>query len=165
MIINGSLKWFCTKKGYGFIQSEANPDAMIIHERLPYVTLPIGSEVTVEAIDNRGKLFVDRILSIDRLPPVRLPPCEVSRWYSGTIKWWSVHAQHGWIAVPGMRRDIYINDRVRRDCGLWRPKAGMQVNVRFTEDERGPFTVALKVEPQNFAKLIEIPEPKMEVVE
>ena len=58
-MINGKIKWFNPKKGYGFIQNEKEEKDIFLHvsalEEAGIDTLQEGEAVSYEIGENRGK--------------------------------------------------------------------------------------------------------------
>ena len=57
--MRGTVKWFNSTKGYGFIQPEGGGKDVFVHisavERAGLSTLTEGAKVTFDIVDNRGK--------------------------------------------------------------------------------------------------------------
>ena len=50
-LVNGSVKWFSDKKGYGFIEQENGPDVFVHHSNISgqgFKSLKEGDKVTFE---------------------------------------------------------------------------------------------------------------------
>lgn len=60
---NGTVKWFSTTKGYGFIQPEDGGQDVFVHitavERSGISNLAEGQRVSYELATNRGKTSAD----------------------------------------------------------------------------------------------------------
>ena len=56
---NGTVKWFNTTKGYGFIQPEEGGKDVFVHisalQEAGIQDLPDGTKVTFEVVEQRGK--------------------------------------------------------------------------------------------------------------
>lgn len=71
--INGRVKWFDIKKGYGFIQNCEGDDEYFIHHAhlttsLQFSTLYDGEYVSFKVIDEDGKKMADDVKGIGRGP-------------------------------------------------------------------------------------------------
>jgi CspA family cold shock protein len=63
---NGTVKWFNTAKGYGFIQPQGGGDKdVFVHisavERAGLTTLNEGQVVEFEVVENRGKSSAENL--------------------------------------------------------------------------------------------------------
>jgi len=61
----GTVKWFNTAKGYGFIQPQGGGKDVFVHisavERAGLTTLNEGQVVEFEVVDNRGKSSAENL--------------------------------------------------------------------------------------------------------
>ena len=61
----GTVKWFNSQKGYGFIQPQAGGKDVFVHisavERAGLSTLNEGQSVQYELVENRGKTSAENL--------------------------------------------------------------------------------------------------------
>jgi CspA family cold shock protein len=66
---NGTVKWFNTTKGYGFIQPERGGEDVFVHisavEKANLRTLNEGQRLSFELTENRGKTSATNLSVID----------------------------------------------------------------------------------------------------
>jgi cold shock protein len=62
---SGKVKWFDTKKGYGFIQPSGGGKDVFVHisavERAGLTTLDEGQPIEYELVSNRGKSAAENL--------------------------------------------------------------------------------------------------------
>lgn len=61
----GTVKWFNTTKGYGFIQSDNGGEDAFVHittlKQSGYETLQEGQKISFDSLDNHGRLAATNI--------------------------------------------------------------------------------------------------------
>ncbi len=64
----GSIKWFNSQKGYGFIKPDNNSKDVFVHitqlEKIGLKSLPDGQRVTFDYYDDRGRIAAGNITLI-----------------------------------------------------------------------------------------------------
>ena len=66
---NGTVKWFSSEKGYGFIQQEGGPDVFVHHSAIQgsgFKTLNDGERVEFDVVDDRdGRSRASDVVRLD----------------------------------------------------------------------------------------------------
>jgi CspA family cold shock protein len=64
-MLRGTVKWFNTEKGYGFITPETGERDVFVHisavQRAGLTTLKENQAVTFETVTNRGKIAAENL--------------------------------------------------------------------------------------------------------
>lgn len=66
--VQGSVKWFSSEKGYGFITQESGPDVFVHHTAIAgdgFKTLAEGERVEFEIVDSPKGPKADNVTRID----------------------------------------------------------------------------------------------------
>ena len=155
-LVCGSIKWFDTAKGFGFILSDAGGPDILLHANVlrnfGQGSVADGARIEVYVIATaRGRQAVD-IVSIQQPESVGLAlvedispevaasipslPIEPAR-----VKWFDKGKGFGFANVFGRSEDIFIHIEVLRQSGLAELQPAEAVGLRIIDGKRGRMAV------------------------
>lgn len=155
-LVRGSVKWFDTTKGFGFIIADAGGPDILLHANVlrnfGQGSVADGAviEVRVQATA-RGKQAVEVVsiqqaetsglMLIDDLSPevaASIPglPIEPAR-----VKWFDKGKGFGFANVFGKPEDVFIHIEVLRQSGLAELQPAEAVGLRIIDGKRGRMAV------------------------
>lgn len=158
----GTVKWFDTAKGYGFIVPDDGSADVLLHHSVLQDTgrrsLPEGTVVECEAVHRQKGLQVIRVLNFDTSNAVAetaIHPVHRARHYrvpeaqgefmDATVKWFNRARGYGFISQGEESQDIFIHMEVLRRNGIDDMLPGQAVRVRIGDTEKGPQVVDIEI--------------------
>jgi len=158
--INGSIKWFDSVKGYGFISSEDDKGDILVHfsvlKDIGRRMLPEGTTVRCLSADRpKGRQAV-KILDFDLTTAVgtdmESEPLEImaidvddTEFVSATVKWFNRIRGYGFVNRGDGGEDVFIHMELLRKYGVDHLVPGQSVVVAVEDGERGLVVKAIKI--------------------
>ncbi len=154
--VRGTVKWFDTAKGFGFITPLDGPNDAFLHlsvlREAGYEELQPGATVLCQLLRRAKGLQVTRIIEVDAstAQPVSRPPRDegdrafeqppnpAGDFVDATVKWFNPDKGYGFISEAEHERDVFIHMVTLRRSGMTRLQAGQNVQVRIAEGPKGP---------------------------
>ena len=148
----GTVKWFDTTKGYGFIEPEDNSPDVFVHasavERAGLGTLREGDVVRYESRPGRnGKESAEdlsRLAASGHAPPdygdPSGPPPRVGGTQVGTVKWFNTTKGFGFIAPDDGSPDAFVHISAAERAGLGTLREGQRVSYELRPGRNGKFS-------------------------
>ena len=148
----GTVKWFNTTKGYGFIEPEDGSGDVFVHasavERAGLGTLREGDRVRYESRPGRnGRESAEdlsRLEAADRAPTrheeFHGPPSGVGATRVGTVKWFDTAKGFGFIAPDDGSPDSFVHISAVERAGLGTLREGQRVNYELRPGRNGKFS-------------------------
>lgn len=147
-LITGTVKWFDTVKGYGFIVPDNGmPDVMLhvtcLHQS-GYQIAHEGSRLTVEALQYGRGLRAHRLVSMDEstalknshAPSTHVTVVPTSGFERATVKWFNQLKGYGFLERTG-EPDIFVHAETLQRCGVVNLQLNQSVLVRFGRGPKG----------------------------
>jgi CspA family cold shock protein len=135
------VRWFSTKRGYGFVVPEDGKGDILLHVNellafgLPSVAEGARILVHVEATA-RGER-VAKVLDV-RPPGPQEPPPAAGPLEPARVRWFDRDRGFGFVNVYGRREDVFLHMATLREFGFGAVAEGDAILVRVTEGPNGP---------------------------
>jgi CspA family cold shock protein len=155
-LVRGSVKWFDTVKGFGFIVADSGGPDILLHSNVlrnygqgsvadgalieVYVQATARGKQAVEILTIRqpegGGLALVEDLSPEVAASIPSLPIEPAR-----VKWFDKGKGFGFANVFGRSEDVFIHIEVLRQSGLAELQPSEAVGLRVIEGKRGRMAV------------------------
>lgn len=158
--VNGSIKWFDSAKGYGFISPDDDKGDILVHfsilKDIGRRTLPEGAGIKCLSADRpKGRQAV-KILEFDlstavgpdmenvalEFPISEMDDCD---FVEATVKWFNRIRGYGFVNRGDGGQDVFIHMELLRKYGVDHLIPGQQVTVAVDDGERGLVVKAIKI--------------------
>ena len=148
----GTVKWFDTTKGYGFIEPEDNSPDVFVHasavERAGLGTLREGDRVRYEPQPGRnGKESAENLSHLGgadhaptRHPEPSGPPPTAGGTQVGTVKWFNTTKGFGFIAPDDGSADAFVHISAAERAGLGTLREGQRLSYELRPGRNGKFS-------------------------
>lgn len=156
VVVEGRVKWFDHRRGFGFIVSDVHASDILLHANtlldFGWSTIAEGVELRFYVDQMNGGIKVREIVSIGSGPPVRFlsgDECEPLNpdvlehlpVLPARVKWIDVAKGYGFVNVFGNGEDVFLHLDVLRAAGVSCFSAGEAIALRMMRGARGLIAV------------------------
>jgi cold shock protein len=142
---SGTLSWFNSRKGYGFMAADDGDSDVFIHiSALRAAGLshaPEGTRMICEIQMAGGRLRALRILHIEQ----PRPRASEAGWARATVKWFNRPRGFGFVTRGEVTEDIFVHMELLRRCGIAELVTGQEVMVRFGPGKNGLLALSVRI--------------------
>ena len=155
--VKGSIKWFDSSKGYGFIVPDGGFSEVLLHVSClrsgGFQTAFEGTRVVCEVVTTPKGLQAVHISSMDdstAVRPSQLPQrthvvvVSESDWETAVVKWLNRRDGFGFLTRGPQMPDIFVHMETLRRCGFTELRPGQTVLVRYGRGPSGLIAAELK---------------------
>jgi len=158
--VKGSIKWFDTIKGYGFISPEDGRGDILVHfsilKDVGRRMLPEGTTIKCLSADRpKGRQAVkildfdlDTAVGVDmeaEQAEVTAIDMDDSEFVEATVKWFNRVRGYGFVNRGDSGQDVFIHMELLRKYGIDHLIPGQTVAVAVDDGERGLVVKAIKI--------------------
>lgn len=147
--VRGTVKWFNSSKGFGFVTPLDGGGDVFVHlsalRQGGFDSIEEGATVSCRVVEGPKGLQAVEILEIDMStaapakasagPPAIEPEGEA---FVATVKWFNPEKGYGFITQGEDSQDVFVHIKTLRRVGIEQLLPGQSVRVRIGQGPKGP---------------------------
>jgi len=143
--VRAKVKWFDTKKGFGFVDPDTVSGDAFLHitvlEQTGLKTLLPGATVTCDLNNGPKGLQVALIADIDTSTAELPTPGVDGETAEAEIKFYRQDKGYGFAVVDGLPEDVFLGASTLQRSGVGELTAGQRIKLLYKMGEKGPLAI------------------------
>ena len=141
-MLTGTVTWFNTTKGFGFIAPDDGDDDVFVHisalERSGLRTLGEGERVRFEPRPGRdGRLCAEDVSLLAPTDDAHQGAPSAQETHVGTVKWFNATKGYGFIEPEDGSKDVFVHAKAVERAGLGTLEEGQRVRYELRPGRNG----------------------------
>jgi CspA family cold shock protein len=167
--ISGTVKWFNTVKGFGFVTPGDGKGDVFLHlsalREAGFDGVDQGATIVCEVVQRPKGLQAVRVVNVDTSTAVPVesrpersehasphrreaPVLAEGDFLDATVKWFNPNKGYGFITQGEGTRDIFVHMETLRNVGITHLRRGQNVRVRVGQGPKGPQVAEIEADEE-----------------
>ena len=146
------VKWFNTRKGYGFVTPEEGDKDALLHisvlSRAGHQTLPENTTIVCDIAEDQRGWQVSEVHEVDISTGTSRPLPPESDFQNGIVKFYNPLKGYGFIQLENGGQDVFVASSVLEQNGLNALDSDQAVRLTTRDGQRGPQAVRVELANQ-----------------